>query len=79
LNWLRDARYENVLKPFEKGLKHWMEASKDPTRHGDVVTDMYEALEAIAKIVTRRDADLAGNREKICSGTTTAGTVHTHA
>jgi hypothetical protein len=67
LHWLRDARYENVLKPFEKGLKHWMEASKDPTRHGDVVTDMYEALEAIAKIVTRRDADLAGNREKFAS------------
>jgi hypothetical protein len=67
LHWLREAKYENVRKPFEKGLKHWMEANKDPTRYGDVVTDMYEAIEAVAKIVTSRDSDLAGNREKFAS------------
>ena len=44
-----------------------MEANKDPTRYGDVITDMYEALEAVAKIVTGRDVDLAGNREKFAS------------
>jgi len=67
LHWLRDAKYENVLKPFEKGLKHWMEANKDRERYGDVVTDMFEALEALAKIVTGRDNDFSGNREKLAS------------
>jgi hypothetical protein len=67
LHWLRDKKYENVLKPFEKGLKHWMEAHKDQERCGDVVTDMYEALEALAKIVTGRDAELTGTREKFAS------------
>jgi hypothetical protein len=67
LHWLREPKYENVLKPFEKGLKHWMEGNKDPTRYADVITDMYEALEAVAKIVTGRNADLSGNREKFAS------------
>src|SRR5262249_17840803 len=67
LHWLREPKYENVLKPFEKGLTHWMEANKDPTRYADVITDMYEALEAVAKIVTTRNADLSGNREKFAS------------
>lgn len=67
LHWLREKKYENVLKPFEKGLKHWMEVHKDTERCGDVVTDMYEALEALAKIVTGRESELAGNREKFAA------------
>jgi hypothetical protein len=67
LHWLGDAKYENVLKPFEKGLKHWMEANKDRERYGDVITDMFEALEALAKVVTGRDNDFSGNREKFAS------------
>ncbi len=67
LHWLRDPKFENVLKPFEKGLKHWMEVHKDKERCGDVVTDMYEALEALAKIVTGQERDLSGNREKFAS------------
>jgi hypothetical protein len=67
LHWLREPKYENVLKPFEKGLKHWMEANKDRERYGDVITDMFEALEALAKIVTKRNNDFSGNREKFAS------------
>ena len=67
LHWLRDQKYANSLAPFEKGLKHWMEGQKDPTRYGDVVTDMYEAVEALAKIVTGRDKDLSANREAFAS------------
>jgi len=67
LDWLRDPKYRNVLVPFEKGLKHWMEGHKDPERYGDVITDVYEALEALAKLVTGRDTELAANREKLAS------------
>ena len=54
-------------RPFEKGLKHWMEGHKNPERYGDVITDVYEAVEALAKSVTGRDADLSANREKFAS------------
>ena len=67
LHWLRDAKYENVLRPFEKGLKHWMAATNDRERYADVITNMFEALEALAKIVTERDNDFSGNREKFAS------------
>lgn len=67
LEWLRDPKYRNVLVPFEKGLKHWMEGHKNPERYGDVITDVYEAVEALAKLVTGRDADLSTNREKFAS------------
>ncbi len=67
LEWLRDPKYGNVLVPFEKGLKHWMEGHKNPERYGDVITDVYEAVEALAKLVTGRDADLSANREKLAA------------
>jgi hypothetical protein len=67
LEWLRDPKYRNVFVPFEKGLKHWMEGHKNPERYGDVITDVYEALEALAKLVTGRDTELAANREKFAS------------
>jgi hypothetical protein len=68
LHWLRDEpKYQNVLAPFEKGLKHFTEAHKTPDRYRDVVRDMHEALEAIAKTVTERGKDLSGNRELFVS------------
>ena len=67
LHWLRDANQENVIKPFEKGMKRMDGKLKIPERCGDVVTDMYESLEALAKIVTKSDRELAGNREKFAS------------
>jgi hypothetical protein len=64
LRWLCDAKYENVLIPFQKGLSHFLEGTKDPQRFGDAVTDMYEALEAMAKIVTGKPTkDLSALRE----------------
>lgn len=67
LEWLRDPKYQNVVVPFEKGLKHWMEGHKNPDRYGDVITDVYEAVEALAKLVTGRDADVSANREKFAA------------
>lgn len=64
LQWLSDPRHHSVLAPFEKGLRHYMEATKHPERLADTVTDMYEALEAMVKVATNRPKkDLSGNRE----------------
>lgn len=64
LKWLNDKKYETVLTPFEKGLGHLLEVTRRPELTADVVTDMYEALEALAKIVTgKRTKDLSGNQE----------------
>lgn len=64
LQWLSNQKYHNVLAPFEKGLRLFLEATKYPERLADTVTDMYEALEAMAKVATSRpNKDLSGNRE----------------
>lgn len=65
LRWLERPKYDNVLNPFKKGLSHLLEGTKDPQRFGDAVTDSYEALEAMAKIVTGKPTkDLSGLREE---------------
>jgi hypothetical protein len=64
LHWLRTPGHETVLKPFEKGLKDLLHAHVKKDHLADVVTDMYEAVEALAKIVTDRPGkDLSSNRE----------------
>jgi broad specificity phosphatase PhoE len=64
LRWLRDPKYRNVLAPFKKGLSHFVESEKEPERLADTVTDMYEALEALAKVITERPRkDLSANAE----------------
>lgn len=68
LRWLADPAYRNVLIPFEKGLKHFLEGDKEPERLADAITDMYEATEALAKIVTEKPAkDLSALREEFIS------------
>jgi hypothetical protein len=67
LHWLRGAGYESVFKPFEKGLGHLLEAPIKKEHLSDVITDMYEAVEALAKIVTGRNKDLSGNAELFMS------------
>jgi hypothetical protein len=63
LKWLADKGYQDVLVPFEKGLRHFLEAMQKPERLADTVTDVYEAVEALAKRVTGRDRDLSENAE----------------
>jgi hypothetical protein len=67
LKWLADKGYHNVLIPFEKGLRHFLEAHQKPERLGDVITDVYEAVEALAKVVTGKNKDLSGNAELFIS------------
>jgi hypothetical protein len=63
LRWLSDKKYESVLNAFSKGLEHFLHAEKRLELLSDVITDMYEALEALSKIVTGRDKDLSANAE----------------
>jgi hypothetical protein len=63
LKWLADKGYQDVLVPFEKGLHHFLEAMQKPERLGDTVTDVYEAVEALAKRVTGRNRELSANAE----------------
>lgn len=68
LQWLSDPKYHNVLAPFEKGLRHFLEANKFPEGLADTITDMYEALEALAKVATSKPKkDLSGNAELFVS------------
>jgi len=67
LKWLADKGYNDVLVPFKKGLRDFLEARNKPERLGDTVTDIYEALEALAKVVTSKDTDLSGNAELFIS------------
>jgi hypothetical protein len=64
LTWLSKKGYETVMTPYGKGLDHFLHAEKRPELLADVVTDMYEALEALSKIITgRSNNDLSSNRE----------------
>jgi hypothetical protein len=63
LKWLVDKGYQDILVPFEKGLRHFIEATQKPERLGDTVTDVYEAVEALAKRVTGKNRDLSKNAE----------------
>jgi len=63
LKWLSDPKYINVLTPFEKGLRHFLEAKKQPEKLMDVITDMYEALEKMARIINGNNRTLGSNAE----------------
>lgn len=67
LRWLSDPRYKNVYAPFAKGLSYFLEAEKHPESLPDVITDMYEALEALSKVVTGKNKELSGNAELFIS------------
>jgi len=68
LLWLANPKYVNVLIPFKKGLSHFLEGGKDSERFGDTVTDMYEAVEAMARITTGKSSkDLSSLREEFVS------------
>jgi hypothetical protein len=71
LQWLKEKGYPTVLEPLEKALGHLLRARSHPELLSDVVTDAYEAQEALAKIVAGKDQTLDMNQElflaKICA------------
>lgn len=66
LGCLADEKYSGVKVAFEKGLHHFLQSIGKPQFHSDVVTEMYEALEALAKVFCG-DKDLSKNAEKFLS------------
>ncbi len=74
LRWLSEPKYKSVYGPFSKGLSQYLEATNKPERLADVVTDMHEAVEALAKIVTGRPRkDLSANAESFISQVKASG------
>ena len=64
LDWLSAPQYQNVLVPFQKGLSEFLQGQRDPNKSIDTVRDMYEALEAMAKVITgKTNRDLSANRQ----------------
>jgi len=63
LQWLAGKEYKAVREPFAKGLRQLLESSKNNALLSDVITDVYESLEAMARIVVGNDRELSGNRD----------------
>jgi len=63
LLWLSRSGHRNVYEPFAKALKEMLEGHQKPERYPDVITDAYEALEAMAQNVLRNNKELSANRE----------------
>lgn len=67
LGLIQTTASQGINQAFTKGLHHLLNSSKKPELLSDVVADMYEALEALAKIVCGNDKDLSANREALVS------------
>ena len=67
LGILKSKGYAGVSNPFLKGLDHFLHSTKKPELLSDVITDMYEALEALAKVIIGNDKDLSANAEQFMS------------
>jgi hypothetical protein len=52
LDWLKEAGWDTVLSPYRKGLHTFLDSQKRQELLSDVITDMYEAFEAMIKLVT---------------------------
>lgn len=64
LEWISQKKYDSVYNPFSTGLRYFMESEKKPTLLKSVITEMYESIEALAKIITGRDnKDLSANKD----------------
>ena len=67
LGLIKSPASQGINQAFTKGLHHLLNSLKKPELLSDVVADMYEALEALAKIVCDNDKDLSANREALVS------------
>lgn len=67
LGILGSSKYKGISDPFIKGLYHFLNSTKRQELLSDVITDMYEAVEALAKIICDNDKDLSANREALVS------------
>lgn len=59
--------HKGVADAFKKGLDHFLHSIQKPALLADVLTDMYEALEALVKIVCGNDKGINANRDAFIS------------
>lgn len=67
LGLLGTSEYKGVSDAFKKGLDHFLHSTKSQGLLADVLTDMHEALEALAKIVCQNEKEFSANREAFIS------------
>jgi hypothetical protein len=68
LHWLDEPKYRAVYDPFKNGLSHFRESHWKPHLLNNAITEMYEVVEALAKIVTGRpNKEPSGNAELFIS------------
>lgn len=64
LEWLRNRGLSVVYEPFIKALEHFLRAHSDERLLSDSITDAYDALEAMAKVVCRSNQKFDQIREQ---------------
>ena len=62
------SQHKGISDAYMKGLGHFLNSIQKPELFTDVLRDMYDALEALAKIICHNDRDLSANREEFISG-----------
>lgn len=65
LNLLDTQTYKGVSDAFSKGLDHFLHSTQNPSLLADVITDMYDSLEGLAKIVCGNDKGINANRDAL--------------
>lgn len=65
LHWLSDPTYRDVLIPFKKGVSDFLKTTNHPGKLKDVVRDMYEALEKMARVICGNNNNLGANTEQL--------------
>lgn len=63
LNLVATSAYKGVSDAFTKGLDHFLHSTQKPSFLADVITDMYDSLEALVKIVCGNDKGINANRD----------------
>ena len=63
LNILNADDKNMILNPYKKGLKEFFESKNDKSKLKNVVRDIYESIESLAKYICKNDKDLTANKE----------------
>lgn len=63
LNFIDSPEKLLIYKPYAKGLKEFLESKNNNEKSKNVIRDMYESLEALAKFICKNGKDLSSNCE----------------
>lgn len=67
LNWLKIEGFETVYGPYNDSLGHLLHSNREPDRLHDGISNAFEALEGMAKIICGNDKILHANCELFIS------------